>query len=196
MASRDRHMAELLVRLRNVLGSLARQRDKHYGTEFRLRDFAVFCLKVAHDEGWGDEMHRYLDAVVADQTGTAVSSSSLFNLLRLVLGMNAERVRRKEYRASASQLRIDLKRVADKLQMDLVWKTPESLAQAIKREPTLYSDLGLARRENTTRKTFDYVFEPTAEQLRLAITEWKKFPDPYTIEDAPELDELQPVAVH
>lgn len=191
LANRDVFMAELLVRLKMVLASLRRQKLNKYPTEFRLRDFASLNLKVAHDEGWGAEMTAMLDGTLQDQQATAIEGNALPEIIRLLTGLEANRIREGMQKKSpltltATDLRIAMIRVYDKLKMENPFKNPQQLAYAVNREPTLFKSIGLEIIRDKKNKRNMYVFRPSEDVLCAAITEvHERLSEPYNLDTMP-----------
>lgn len=185
---RDDLMAELLVRLQHVLGSLERQRQQTYRTPFRMRDFGIFCLRCANDEGWGAEMDAMLRGVSEDQNVTATEGNLLIEVLRLFIGYRAKALQEThEWRGSASKLREELLYVLEKLKLTCPWRTPAQLAYALKKEPSLLKEFGLQIELNKKTKTHSYVLRPTEQKVAEAIQEWRdRVVEPYTMDEVPD----------
>ena len=187
LRNRDMHMAEVIGRVQKMLRSLAKMKDRQYTTDFRVRDFSVFCLKIAEDEGWSTEMEQYLNACVGLQADTAKEGTPLLTLLMLLMSKRAKEIQEGEVRLNAMALRKELDILAERMRMTLVYKTPESLGHAIKRELTMYEKAGVRRVRNPGTHNFEYILGPDKEMLHRAILEWQGAAgsDPWGIDDMP-----------
>jgi hypothetical protein len=192
LANRDALMSELIWRVQKVLASLKREKGNSYQTKFRMRDFAFICLKVAHDEGWGDEMHAMLDGSAEDQNMTANEGNSLVEILRLFIGSEAKAIRaQKSLRFYAADLRAKLLPILHELRLDCPWRNAQQLSFAIKREPNLYKELGISPELDRSRKMITFVIRPSEEILEAAIMEVRnRLTEPYNMDTDPAISEL------
>jgi hypothetical protein len=190
LANRDDLMLELLWRVQKVITSLKREEGNTYQTKFRMRDFAFICLKVAHDEGWGDEMDAMLDGSSEDQNMTANEGNSLLEILRLFIGTEAKAIRKeKSLRFFAADLRAKLLPILQELRLECPWRTAQQLGFAIKREPNLYKELGISTELDRARKMNIYVIRPSEETLKAAIKELRdRTIEPYTMDTDPDME--------
>lgn len=174
-SNRDLFMAEIIVRIQNILRALKAERANHYGTNVRLRDFMEFCLRVSHYEGWFAEMQNIGEGLIDAQNNTANSNDPFQEALLMYIGANHVSFRGhvKVKELSASELRQALAMVSERSGVEFPFKNGRSVAEYVKHNRTvLQKTFGFTTRADKARKTDVYSVTPDAETLTRAMGEF------------------------
>lgn len=83
--NRNLIMSEVLGRLQAVVRALKQEKDAVFRTPFRMADFASFVLKIAHAQGWGEEMESILGRMASEQCSFTASSDPVIAAIEVWL---------------------------------------------------------------------------------------------------------------
>jgi hypothetical protein len=109
--ARNPIMSEIVGYLQEIIQALTAQSKKDYNSGFRIGDFASFCLKIAHHQGWGKHMEFLLNQLVSQQTSFTTDADPLLELLSLWVGkFNGENIYRE---VDARKLRAEFNELSE-----------------------------------------------------------------------------------
>ena len=117
---RDEIWTEVISRLQELVRVFQDQKGKNYSSQFRMADFADFCLRIAHTEGWGERMEAILEQLKNMQTSFAMQDEPIFDLLDIWLNRStASNIGRE---VTTAQLCKELTAVAEENDMHFFFK--------------------------------------------------------------------------
>ncbi len=174
---RDDLMAEIIVRSQNILKSLESKRGISYSSSFRIKDFSRFCLAVADDEGWLQQMEMIFAAVTEDQLQVSIQADPLYLLLRLAVGRDPQSLLRP---MSATELVRILEQVADAATVGhLASQDSKSLSRSLGESKTQFENaLGMRITKDKKRKINLYSFHPSDDIRGQCVMEAQQLSPP------------------
>ena len=125
--NRNRIMAEVVHLLQDVLKALEAQPGGIHQTAFRMADFGDFALRIAHHQGWGEDMVSLLDRLGAEQTDFALEDDPLVGLLQLWL----QRDRNVGREVTAKKLYQDLRLLSGRHEVAFLYQDGRAIAQRL-----------------------------------------------------------------
>jgi len=89
--NRDRIMTEVIYRLQEIIRALYETRDEVFEIDFRMADFAQFCLRIARHEGNEDEVRAIFRKLTQEQNIFSLEDDPIFKLLSAWVEVNGGR---------------------------------------------------------------------------------------------------------
>ncbi len=75
--NRDEIWTEVIYRLQELVRIFQDQKGKKYSSSFRMADFADFCLRIAHAEGWDARMEAIFEKVKSMQNSFVIQDEPI-----------------------------------------------------------------------------------------------------------------------
>jgi hypothetical protein len=83
MTNRDEILSEVILRLQVIVRALRAEQGVDDSCAFRMADFADFAMKVARQEGWGEQLKRIFGKLGHEQSEFTLEGDPIFETLSI-----------------------------------------------------------------------------------------------------------------
>lgn len=186
LANRNAMMGEVILRLQKILQGLEAERGNRYPSEFRMREFADFCLRLAHHEKWEERMSKILDATGQSQKAFATENDPVVETITLWLGHNPTKNMRRE--VSISELNKELSEIGGRAGIDFPWVgNPRWFGQVLNGMRNILQErFGMQARLDRHSKSRFISFNPPKDAIKVIIAEARRRHSQGDVEPLPE----------
>jgi hypothetical protein len=139
-----------------------------------MREFADFCSRLAHHEGWGDRMSKILASMGQSQKAFATENDPVVETLTLWLGQNPGKNKGRE--VSVSELNKELADVGERTGIEFPWAgNPRWFGQVLSGMRNILQErFGMQERLDRHTKSRFVAFRPSDDALRTMVAEARR----------------------